>query len=150
MGWIRGSSDVPVGLVPVLALAAALTACAGTGGPAPPTAAARAREAPMTAERYGAYQAVLRPDPQLRASLTAECVAEVRPRSQGEVETMSALLAVEAGRVVVSFCERTITAIARGDVSYEDYAAVKRGAGSPETIRRLIRALRQGGDELVI
>lgn len=149
MGWIRGSSHVRIRLVPVLALAA-LAACAGTGGPASPTTSARTREAPMTAERYGAYQAALRSDPRLRASLTAECVAEVRPRSKGEVEMMSALLAVEAGKVVATFCERTIAAIARGDVSYEDYAAVKRGAGSPETMRRLVRALRQGGDELVI
>ena len=120
--------------VPLL-VAGPLLACA----PQQPTV-------PMTAAQYATIQHAMG-DPKTRAAVTATCVERAKTRSAQELGTMAAVLDVDVAEAPRVYCERLLAAVARGEVSYDDYMALQAKTYDPQVLRRLLRALRQPAEE---
>ncbi len=119
-----------------LLLAAGLAACAAqqqAAAPKPP---------PVTAAQYAAMQRLVGGSPRARAQLTAECAAGKFTATPDQQAMMAAILDVDVASVHRIFCERLVAAIGRGEISYEDYTALRAESHDPELWRRLLRALR--------
>jgi hypothetical protein len=103
--------------------------------------------APMTAAQYATFQRAMG-DPRSRATVTAVCAEQARTRSAQELDTMAAVLDVDAAEVPRVYCERLFAAVARGEIGYDDFEALQAGTHDPEVLRRLLRALRQPAEGL--
>ena len=100
----------------------------------------------MTPAQYATFQHAMG-DPKTRATAAAACAEQAETRSVQELGTMSAVLDVDVAEVPRVYCERLFAAVARGELGYDDYAALQAKKHDPQVLRRLLRALRQPADE---
>jgi hypothetical protein len=122
----------------LLLAAGSLPACAPQQAAHPPT--------PVTAAQYATFQHALG-NPRARAAFAARCQEQARSLPADAQNAMSAVLDVDVADVPQVFCERYAASLARGDISYEDFAAMQAHTKDMQVIRRVMRALRQPADE---
>ena len=142
------STGRPAALALATAVASSLLlgACAATTSP---VADAR-RDAPMTADQFASLKTALNQSPQVRGKLGRDCADRLRANPLDTRENMAALLDVDTDKVEAAFCDRMLDSVARGDIGYEDWAAMERRDTRPDVMRRLFRALRREPGERMI
>src|SRR4051794_22296787 len=96
--------------------AGSLPACARQQAAHPPP--------PVTAAQYATFQHSLG-TPRARAALAARCQEQARSLPADAQNAMSAVLDVHVADVPPVFRERYAAWLARGDISYEDFAAMQ-------------------------
>lgn len=132
-------------LAAAMASALILGACATTS-----TSPVARREAPMTADQFASLRTALNQSPQVRGKLGRDCAERLRANPLETRENMAALLDVDTDKVEAAFCDRMLDSVARGDIGYEDWAAMERRDTRPDVMRRLFRALRREPGERMI
>ena len=101
---------------------------------------------PMTTAQYAGLQHAIG-DPKVQAAVAAGCADQMKTRPTEELGAIGAALDIDVADTPRVYCERLFAAVARGAISYDDYAAVQAEKHDPEVMRRMLRALRQPADE---
>ena len=101
---------------------------------------------PMTAAQYAGLQHAIG-DPKVQAAVAAGCADRMKTHPAEQLADMAAVLDIDVADTPRVYCERLFAAVARGAISYDDYAAVQAEKHDPEVMRRMLRALRQPADE---
>jgi hypothetical protein len=104
----------------------------------------------MTAADYVAMQETLAQSPAARSHLEQSCREDTRGRTEEERAAIGVILDVDRDQVDQVFCERLVAAIARGDLSYEDFTGMQQDSQDFELMRRVLRAFRRAPGQYAI
>src|SRR4051794_2526646 len=78
----------------------------------------------MTRETYASLLSAIRSDPAARAGFTNRCTEGRAAEPQASRELTARMLGVDPADIDRVFCQRETAAMARGEISYEDFTAL--------------------------
>lgn len=87
---------------------------------------------------YEVGQAVLKTDPDIRRTITADCIKDIDNDSAAERANMAAFMNVPVSRVSSTFCNRLIKAVANNRISYADITKANRSGNYEKFIKVLL------------
>lgn len=90
-----------------------------------------------TQAEYEVGQAVLKTDPEIRRTITANCIKDIDNDSAADRANMAAIMSVPVSRVSATFCARVVRAVANNRLSYADIKSAERSGNYEKFIKVL-------------
>lgn len=86
---------------------------------------------------YKTAQIVLKESPTARRHVVSECIADINRASAVDKANLGAFMNVSVSRVPSAFCNRLLSAMANGHLSYDDLFTATRSGNYAKLIRVL-------------